>query len=316
MSGQDIRRPLDTQAVGLMLMLCLIWSLQQIVLKATAPDFSPTLQLALRSGIAALLVWLYMRFKGERLNLQTGVWRAGLLVGALFALEFVLLGQAVRLTTAGHVVVFLYSAPVFAALGLHLKLPAERLAPLQWLGIALAFGGIAVAFLGDGGQGRLSSTLLGDALALGAALAWGLTTVAIRVSPLSGLPATQTLFYQLVVGFVLLMAAAWALDETVFRSSLPVWAALAFNAVIVCFFSFLVWFSLLRKYLASRLGVFSFLTPILGVILGAWLLDEPVEPNFAIGAALVLAGIVLVSGYGLLLGWLQRLRRRVPARKI
>ncbi|MEG0199505.1 MAG: EamA/RhaT family transporter, partial [Comamonas sp.] len=41
MSGQDIRRPLDAQAVGLMLMLCLIWSLQQVVLKATAPDFSP-----------------------------------------------------------------------------------------------------------------------------------------------------------------------------------------------------------------------------------------------------------------------------------
>ncbi|HOL18136.1 MAG TPA: hypothetical protein PLY40_07630, partial [Bacillota bacterium] len=49
-----------------------------------------------------------------------------MVVGVLFALEFVMVGQAVRYTTAGHVVVFLYSAPVFAALGLHLKLPEER----------------------------------------------------------------------------------------------------------------------------------------------------------------------------------------------
>ena len=308
MNTTDTRRALDGQAVGLMLLLCLIWSLQQIVLKATALDFSPTLQLALRSGIAAVLVWLYMRFKGERLNLQSGIWQPGLLVGVLFALEFVMVGQAVRLTTAGHVVVFLYSAPVFAALGLHLKLPQERLAPLQWLGIALAFGGIAVAFLGHGGQGSAQTSLLGDALALGGALAWGLTTVAIRTTALSTQPATQTLLYQLAVGFVLLTVAAWTMGETVFRSSLAVWSALAFNAVVVCFFSFLIWFSLLRKYLASRLGVFSFLTPILGVVLGAWLLGEPIEPNFAIGALLVLAGIVLVSGYG----WLVRY---LPGRK-
>ena len=304
----DTRRPLDSQAVVLMLLLCLIWSLQQIVLKATALDFSPTLQLALRSGIAAVLVWLYMRSKGERLTMNSGIWQPGLIVGVLFALEFVLVGQAVRHTTAGHVVVFLYSAPVFAALGLHLKLPAERPAPLQWLGIALAFGGIAVAFLGHGGQGSAQTSLLGDALALGGALAWGLTTVAIRTTALSTQPATQTLLYQLAVGFVLLIVAAWTMGETVFRSSLAVWSALAFNAVVVCFFSFLIWFSLLRKYLASRLGVFSFLTPILGVVLGAWLLGEPIEPNFAIGALLVLAGIVLVSGYS----WLVRY---LPGRK-
>lgn len=304
----DTRRPLDSQAVVLMLLLCLIWSLQQIVLKATALDFSPTLQLALRSGIAAVLVWLYMRSKGELLTMSSGIWQPGLIVGVLFALEFVLVGQAVRHTTAGHVVVFLYSAPVFAALGLHLKLPAERLAPLQWLGIALAFGGITVAFLGHDTKGNAQTSLLGDAMALGGALAWGLTTVAIRTTALSNLPATQTLLYQLAVGFVLLMVAAVLMGQTTLQPSWQVWSALAFNAVVVCFFSFLVWFSLLRKYLASRLGVFSFLTPILGVVLGAWLLNEPIEPNFALGALLVLAGIVLVSGYS----WLVRY---LPGRK-
>jgi drug/metabolite transporter (DMT)-like permease len=75
--------------------------------------------------------------------------------------------------------------------------------------------------------------------------------------------------------------------------------------VLVCFVSFLVWFWLLTQYLASRLGVFSFMTPIFGVVFGAWLLSEPIEPNFLAGALMVLAGVLLVSGYG----WLKSLRR-------
>ena len=51
----DPRKPLDARAAALMLMLCLIWSLQQILLKATADAIAPTLQIALRSGAGAVL---------------------------------------------------------------------------------------------------------------------------------------------------------------------------------------------------------------------------------------------------------------------
>jgi drug/metabolite transporter (DMT)-like permease len=68
--------------------------------------------------------------------------------------------------------------------------------------------------------------------------------------------------------------------------------------VIVPFASFLVWFVLLCRYLASLLGVFSFMTPLVGIVIGTWLLNEQTELGFLTGAAFVLAGIVLVSGYG------------------
>ncbi|MDN0085502.1 DMT family transporter [Crenobacter sp. SG2305] len=299
----DSRQPLDTQAIGLMLVLCLIWSMQQIALKATAADISPILQIALRSGIGAALVGLFMRARGEPMPFSDGAWRPGLVVGFLFALEYLLVGQGLRFTSASHTVVFLYTAPIFAALGLHWKLPSERLAPLQWVGIALAFGGIAAAFLGrshQGAAGGLSSTLLGDLLALAAGAAWGATTVVIRTTRLSGLPAAQTLLYQLVAAFVLLLAGAAVLGQTTFHPTPLAWASLVFQSVIVSFASFLAWFWLLRHYLASRLGVFSFMTPLFGIVLGAWLLNEPIEPSFLTGALLVLAGIVLVSGYSLL----------------
>mgnify|MGYP001756945144 FL=1 len=81
-----------------------------------------------------------------------------------------------------------------------------------------------------------------------------------------------------------------------FVSTPRVWANLAFHTLVVSFASFLVWFWLLRHYLASRLGVFSFMTPLFGIVAGALLLDEPIEASFVLGAVPVLLGIVLVSG--------------------
>lgn len=295
----DTRKALDGQAIGLMLMLCLVWGLQQVVLKATAADIAPIFQIALRSGVAAVLVGLVMLARGERMRIVDGTWRAGLLVGALFGFEFLLVGEGLRHTSASHMVVFLYTAPIFAALGLHWKLPSERLGVVQWLGIALAFGGLAIAFFGrnSGAPSSASSNVLwGDFLGLLAGAAWGATTVVIRCTKLAAAPATQTLLYQLVAAFVLLLIASIGTGQAHFNPTPAVWASLLFHSVVVSFASFLLWFWLLRKYLASRLGVFSFMTPLFGVVLGAWLLQEPLEASFLVGSVPVLIGIVLVSG--------------------
>ncbi|MFX8624823.1 EamA family transporter, partial [Acinetobacter baumannii] len=57
----------------------------------------------------------------------------------------------------------------------------------------------------------------------------------------------------------------------------------------------LLWFWLLRNYLASRLGVFSFLTPLFGVLFSVLLLNEKLEIKFIFGSILVLSGIVVMS---------------------
>ena len=120
----------------------------------------------------------------------------------------------------------------------------------------------------------------------------------VRCSRLAAAPATQTLLYQLLAAFVLLLGAAFATGQAHFNPTPMVWVSLLFHSVVVSFASFLLWFWLLRKYLASRLGVFSFMTPLFGMVLGAWLLHEPIETRFLIGAVPVLLGIVLVSGGG------------------
>ncbi len=296
------RRPIDGPAAGLMVLLCALWGLQQVAIKVAAPDVAPIMQVALRSGLSAALVALWARLRGQRLPLLGPALRPGLLAGALFAGEFLFVADGLRHTSASHMAVFLYTSPVFTALGLHLTVRAERLGRLQWVGIGVAFAGIALAFGGGllgGAFGR--EALLGDLCGVLAAAAWGGTTVVVRRSVLSEAPPAQTLLYQLVVGCALLLLGA-ALTGQAGRVSLtPVaWGSLLFQGVVVSFASYLAWFWLLRRYLATGLSVFSFMTPIFGVTFGVLILGEPLTAPFVAGAALVLAGIVTVSGAAVL----------------
>jgi drug/metabolite transporter (DMT)-like permease len=222
----------------------------------------------------------------------------GIVVGILFAAEFLLLAEGLRWTSAAHMVVFLYTAPLFAALGLHLRLPDERLTRHQWGGMALAFAGIVVSFVGSSSAEVSSShgrQLLGDMLGVGAGAAYGLTTVAVRTSRLSEAPASQTLFYQLAGAFMLLLPLAFITGAARFLGTPLAWASVGFQAIIVSFASYLAWFWLLRRYRAAELGVLSFMTPLFGAAMGALLLREPLEASFVLGAALVVAGLIVVN---------------------
>ncbi len=140
------------------------------------------------------------------------------------------------------------------------------------------------------------STLAGDALGVVAGLLWAATTVVVRATPLAGAPASKTLLYQLAVSGVLLLAMALMAGqaESVEVNGI-VLASLFYQSVLIAFASYLAWFWLLRRYLASRLSVFSFLTPLFGVAFGVVLMDDAVGPRFAVAALLVLCGIVLVN---------------------
>lgn len=302
------RKNPDAFALQLMLGLCLIWGSQQVMIKWAAADIAPVMQAAFRSGIAAVLVGLLICWRGGWGQVGS-TWRAGLLAGALFGLEFMFIAEGLKLTSAAHMSVFLYTAPIFTALGLHFMLPSERLRLLQWLGILLSFAGIALAFAGgvqlDQIDGR---TLLGDAFGVLAGLAWGATTVVVRGSRLSEAPATLTLFYQLMVGFVGLLMIALLTGQIGMVTLTPLAiGSVLFQGLVVSFVSYLTWFWLLRKYLASNLAVFSFITPLFGVTFGVLLLGEPLSVNFVLGALMVLAGVVLVSAEP----WVRRQLRKV-----
>jgi len=298
------RRAPDGFAVLLMVGLCAIWGFQQVAIKSTNAALPPLFQAGLRSTIAALLVWGWARSRGTPLFRDDGTLAAGLLAGVLFAAEFVCIFLGLTLTSASRMAVFLYTAPCFTALGLHWFVDGERMRRIQWIGIVVAFAGIALAFAdgflhGATASGSSLAAVAGDALGVLAGVAWAATTVVVRATRLAQSSASKTLFYQLTVSAVVLLVMALALGEAHVDTVTPLAvASLAYQAVVVAFVSYLVWFWLLTRYVASRLSVFSFLTPMFGVTFGVLLLGESFSLRFLMAAALVLTGIALVNAPG------------------
>lgn len=288
---------MDGFGVGCMILLCIVLGLHQVAIKAAAPFIAPILQIALRFGISSFLVCIVIVSSKERYHLRDGTLLPGLLAGIAFSVEFLFVAEGLRYTTASHMSVFLYTAPIFTSLSLHWFLPAERLRRHQWLGIAIAFTGIALAFTGGSFQNGISPRMLwGDALGLFGGILWAATTVLIRCTRLSEAPPTKTLLYQLVAAFILLLGyAVFSGQANSFTMNGIAWASLLYQGVIVTFAAFLAWFSLLRRYNASQLSVFLFLSPLCGVSFGVLLLHETIDIYFGIGAVLVLIGIALVS---------------------
>jgi drug/metabolite transporter (DMT)-like permease len=297
----SIRKNLDGFAISLMILLCFCWGLQQVAVKIAAPVISPAFQLGLRSALAALLVAALIVVRGIPFSIRDGSLLPGLAAGVLFAGEFLCISLGLHYTSASHMSVFLYTAPIFTVLGLHVLIPAERMKSWQWLGIFSAFVGVSLAFSGAFGlnQKDLSDMLLGDALGVLAAIFWAATTLVVRRSCLSEAEPTTTLLYQLSGAALLLLAFSAYQGEfsnlQIQQWDNAIWLNIFFQSVIIAFASYLTWFWLLRHYLASRLSVFSFLTPLFGVAAGVLFLHDAVSLAFMLGAVLVLAGIVLVN---------------------
>jgi len=288
---------LDALAVTTLVVCCFLWGLNQVAAKAALPEIGALWQAALRSTGAAALLWLWARARGISLFDRDGTLPGGLLAGALFAAEFFCIFVGLQFTTASRMVVFIYTSPFVVALGMPLISRAERLHAVQAIGLVLAFAGVASAFSEGFSQPAAGpQQWIGDALGILAGILWGATTLAIRATKLTHASAEKTLFYQLAVSALLLLAGAAATAPPPLHALSPVaWGSLAFQVVVVSFASYLVWFWLIRHYPATRIASFTMLTPVFGLILGSLLLAEPITARLLIALATVAAGILLVN---------------------
>ena len=293
---------LDTLAISLLLLCCMFWGFQQVLVKATVAEVAPVFQAFVRFVLATVAVVAWCLWRGVRISSAAepaGALRAGLLAGALFAGEFACIYLGMQYTTASRITVFLYASPFWVALLLPRFIPGERLQGWQWLGLAAAFVGVGLA-LGDGFVGSAHAAQpqawLGDLLGLAAGLLWALTTVVIRTTPLAQVAPAKQLLYQVGVSAAVLPLLSLALGEPwVWQFSPFAWGSLLLQALVGAFVSYLAWMWMLAHYPATKISVFVFLTPVFALLFGAWWLDEPVTPALVTALVLVAAGIVLVN---------------------
>jgi drug/metabolite transporter (DMT)-like permease len=287
-------RPLSPGAVALMLMLCLSWGFNQIAVKLALPDIPPMLQATIRSVGALPVLLLIARLRGVKIFASDGTLRAGLFAGLLFGFEFVLVYQALLLTTAARAVVFLYTAPFFVAIGSY-RFLGERLRASQWAGMGLSFAGVALA-IGVPQADVDAKVLLGDLLSVGGGAMWAATTLLVKATPLLRVPPEKSLGYQVALSIPILALAAWISGESLTRvpGSLAL-SLMAYQAIWVVGLTFLLWFALVKTYSASKLSAFTFITPLFGVVASYVILHEALTPVFGAAALLVIAGLYLVN---------------------
>ena len=287
---------LDTLAVCLLLACCLFWGFQQVLIKTTVDEVPPLWQAAIRFIAATGLLVAWCAWRGVKLFERDGTLRAGLLAGALFAGEFTCIYLGLRDTAASRLTVFLYTSPFVVALLLPRVVPSEKLRPVQWVGLTIAFAAVAFAF-GEGFTGNSTpQQLRGDALALLAGALWGLTTLVIRGSKLATASAEKTLFYQVGVTAAVAPLLSLVLGETwSLQYSTQAWVSLALQTVIGAFASYLAWMWMLRHYPATQLSSFTFLAPLFALVLGVVLLGEKLTVQLVVALAAVAVGIVLVN---------------------
>jgi len=290
------RTHLDGLAIGLMAVCCAAWALQQILIKAAIGELAPIWQASLRFMGSTILLLIWCRVRGVTIFVRDGSLKAGALAGVLFTLEFICIYLAMRDTSAARVTVFLYSAPFVLALLLPGFVPQERVRPLQWIGLSIAFAALAVAF----GDALFAPTgprqWIGDSLAVGSGIFWALATLVIRVSVLSRITAEKMLLYQVGLTALLLPCVSFLLGEQWSLTMAPLaWISLAYQVIVGSFITLLMWMWMLQRYPATGLSAFSFLTPLLTLVFSVSFLGEPLTLSLIAALFGVSAGIVLVN---------------------
>lgn len=294
-TADPMTRALEPLAIVVVVMLCLSWGFNQVAAKFAITEIPPLIQATVRSTVAAVLVLAWMRARGLPVFARDGTLIPGIVAGLLFGTEFMLAYRALIWTTASRSGLFLYCAPFMVVLGARFFLPGDRFAPSQWFGLALSFAGVAIA-LGLPMPGEHPMQLVGDFMVVVAAVFWAATTLVVKASALNRVSAEKTLLYQLVVSAPMMAVGALVFGEKItgMPSAVAV-GALAYQTLWVVSFTFVIWFSLIARYSASRLSAFTFLTPLCGIAAGNLVLGEPVTPAFALAAALVAVGLILVN---------------------
>jgi drug/metabolite transporter (DMT)-like permease len=294
-ASNSVTRPLDAIAAAIVVGLCLSWGFNQVATKLAIHDIPPLTQAATRSAVAALLIAGWCRLRGITLFARDGTLWFGLAAGVLFAAEFILIYQGLLYTTATRATLFIYLAPFFVVLGARIVLPADRFSPWQWLGLALSFAGMLIAF-GVPTPALDPHQLTGDLMMVGAAVFWAATTLLIKASALNRVSAEKVMLYQLVVSAPVMVAAAYFAGERIAQTpSALALGALAYQTIWVVSVTFVAWFALVARYSANRLSAFTFLAPLFGVAAGHLVLGEPLTPAFAAAVALAAGGLVLVN---------------------
>lgn len=264
-----------------------IWGFSFVVISYAFEAFPPILTAFLRTAAASLPVLVLIRAPRVPLGLFLGL---SLTLGVL---QHVTMFVGIDLGVPAGIASLLVQAQVFFTTALAFVVLKERPGALQYLGIAIAAGGMVVIAASMPGGG----SLIGFLVVLGCAAAWGVSNIIfklikavdlIRLLAWCHLPAVPINF---ALSYALEGGPA-AIDRLVGADATHYLAAI-FLGLISTSIGYLIWSTLMRRHSATLIAPFSLLIPVFGMTFMATLRGEAFGPLRIAGAVLVMAGLAL-----------------------
>lgn len=286
MSPSRAFAPLD---LAMLLSIALIWGVNNILAKIAVDALPAMMMAAVRFAIVLVLLGAWLRPPPNgRLRLFLLMI---LFVGPLhFAVQSIGLKLASDLPPM--IVAMQLWAPasvVFAALLLH-----ERVGPLRWAGVAIAFTGAASL--------NFDPTVFAQGWALFlvalASAFYGLGAVLVRMLG-GGLNPWAMQAWIALVSTPTLSAGTLVFERghaaAAMQAHWSVWAFIAFGAIVSSIVANAFMFRLVQKYEVSRTTPYLLLTPVISFALSALVLGDELTPNILAGAGATLGGVALVA---------------------
>jgi drug/metabolite transporter (DMT)-like permease len=292
-STESIRNDqLTGVGTALTLMTAILWGGNSVAIKMALAGVPPIYLAGLRFLLGGLFVIVWALISRTQVRLEAGELRKILRLILLFVTQIYFLNAGTYYTLAGRSTVLISAYPFFTTLFAHIYIKGDRASTSRFLGMALSFSAVIVVFTESFATNQMDY-LLGDGLVLASACLLGARQIYTKrlaqdISP------SKLLVWQSFLSLPIFFGASLLLEhDQPVNLTTAVTAGIFYQGIVIAGFCFLIMTSLLRKFQASRVGAFGFVTPIFGVILSSVLLDEPIS----IG----LVGSVLLVGVGILI---------------
>lgn len=279
----------------LLLLLATLWGPSFLFIKVALEEIDPITLAALRIGIAALLLNLYVIPIRKTFVRNWKFWKHATIAG-FFAqgLPFVLINWGEQYIDSTLASILNGLTPIFTLLIASLATREDRLTWPKVLGTALGFLGLIV-LISPSFQSGVSGSLIGVLAVSVAAVSYGIALIYSRKhlknTPPLAAPASQLLMTSLYI-----IPFAWFVDSPNLTSiSAEVFGAVFFLAFFGTALAFVVYFILLEKTSASYVSQVTYLMPVFGVLLGYTFLKEPIFMEAIVGGSMILLGIVIIN---------------------
>lgn len=283
----------------------IVWGSSFLFMKVALTGLAPGQVAWGRLVLGALTLGAFMLLRRESLPRRPIIWFHLAVVGIVFCvLPFLLFSWAQQHVTSGLASIYNATTPIMTAVMAWAVFRVESLRPVQITGIVLGILGVLV-IVGPWQGLDLDQSLVAQFAILGATACYGVGLAYMRrflansgLSPLSfaftyiALAATVMLVLTPVVAVGPIEWSPWVLASMLMLGCLGTGVAYIWNQ------------NALRAWGPTRASTVTYITPVVGVVLGMVVLGEPLAWNEPVGALIVFLGILLAQ---------DRLRRRRPA---